>query len=231
MKKTTSIISTILLICLFCFGTYTVVNTNNISNDKTQNSGTQTTVTTTQPQPVFDYTPLSISDGRLAYYSAKPSGLQDEKHISEKPEYSVNDFGKTKSLTVRLTKDNINWGPDTEKNNNDAAFTARNLTGQNFKDIQKNYDTIFITDYAYNTAFEPCKQIITEYIKQTGNDVLYRINLEYDSESSGEKLIPKWINIQACSDDDEKTFDFSFFIFNYDENRIADRATGEWDID
>lgn len=224
MKKTISIVSTVLLFCIFCFGTYTVIDANH--TDKKPNQPNNQTDIIAQTQPAFEYTPLSISDGKLAYYDTKPSGLLKEKHILEKPKYEINEFGKVKSITVRLNKNNIKWGIDTEENINNETFVARNLTGQTFKYLNSNCDIIYITDYAYNNAFEPCKKIITDYIKETGKDVLYRVNLEYDSKSRGDKSIPKWINIQACTTiDDGETFDFSFFIYNYDQKRIADKNT------
>lgn len=229
--STTIICSCIILLLLSAYGCFTVYDTTK-SFDKTTESTSEYADTTDTNKSVttdiYKYRPLNISDGRLAYYGLKNSELLKEKHISQKPVIETDEKGKITSLTMLIDNtSNAVLQNDTEQSDNKQAFTIRYITSKAFLE---NQDAIFVTNYAYNTIFKPCKQIITDYVQTTNEPVLYRVILEYDNTSS-EQQCPKWINIRACTKNDNgKTFDFSLYILNCDKDKIADRSTLDWDI-
>lgn len=232
MKRTLiQITAVIILTALFCFGTNAMLNEQKNSEKTTQNSTTAVSKTSSSEyttNPNYEYKPITISDDRLAYYGIEETDLSSNKNASVKPNYKIDNYGKITSFVVRLTPETVNWGEDTLENANDSAFTARYITGKNFIYFDSDAESIFITDYAYDNAFYPCKQTITDYVKNTGNSVIYQINFEYDIPTMTLSC-PKQINIKAYSVEDKgKSLNFSLFIFNYDKNRVVDRVGVKW---
>ena len=93
------------------------------------------------------------------------------------------------------------------------------LTGEN--DNEK--DLITGTKLLNNYAMLPFENMVADYIKETGNHVLYRVTPIYE----GNDLVAKWVRMEAWSvEDDGDGICFDVLCFNAQPGITIDYATG-----
>ncbi len=93
------------------------------------------------------------------------------------------------------------------------------LTGEN--DNEK--DLITGTKLLNNYAMLPFENMVADYIKETGNHVLYRVTPIYE----GNDLVAKWVRMEAWSVEDEGDgICFDVLCFNAQPGITIDYATG-----
>lgn len=185
---------------------------------------------TTQPtteQQTYKADFISISDGLLAYYSTAQNKLYTNRlSITQKPKYETDEQNRTKSVSVRISKQTNGWLNEPPANLSNNAFIEIPLTSTRIKNFDETLDKVHITEYAYRDAFYPCKKSIADYIDNTRNSVLIRISLEYENSTD---ICPKYIVFDACSVEDKgEGLNFSLHIFNYDHKQTVDRQTADW---
>ena len=94
------------------------------------------------------------------------------------------------------------------------------LTGEN--DNEKNLITG--TRYMNVEGMLPFENKIAEYVKQTGNHVLYRVSPIYD----GSNLLCSGLQLEGYSvEDDGKGICFNVFVYNVQPDIVIDYATGD----
>lgn len=98
------------------------------------------------------------------------------------------------------------------------------LAGEN--DNEKNLITG--TRYFNATGMLAFENMVADYIKETGNHVLYRVTPEYD----GNNLVAKAVRMEARSVEDRgEGVCFHVLVFNVQPGVVIDYATGESCID
>ena len=94
------------------------------------------------------------------------------------------------------------------------------LTGENANER----NLITGTRYMNVMGMLPFENQVAEYIKETGNTVLYRVTPIYD----GYDLVPKGVQMEAYStEDDGQGICFHVYVFNHQPGITIDYATGE----
>lgn len=227
-RKTAYATTILLLIFLLIFGSYTIIDTKNIRNSELGNQNEQTE-TGGQTSAKYRYIPISITDNKLCYYALVQPETKELENASDKPQYIENEYGKTLAVLFKISKENADFKNDITIDKDGKAFYPCYMTSPVISQKSKERDVIYITKYAYDNAFKPIKDSIAEYVSKSGNSVGCRVRVKYDIDNP-KFSCPKYINIQCYSIEDKgKTMNFSFYILNYDKDKIADRLTGEWD--
>lgn len=94
------------------------------------------------------------------------------------------------------------------------------LTGENAN--EKNLITG--TRYLNTEGMLPFENIVAEYVKNTGNHVMYRVTPEFE----GSNLLANGVQIEAWSVEDEGNgVCFNVFVYNIQPGIMIDYATGE----
>ena len=94
------------------------------------------------------------------------------------------------------------------------------LSGENAN--EKNLITG--TRYMNTEGMLPFENEVADYVKETGNHVMYRVTPEYD----GENLLANGVRMEAWSvEDDGASVCFHVFVYNIQPGIIIDYATGE----
>ena len=94
------------------------------------------------------------------------------------------------------------------------------LTGEN--DNERNLITG--TRYMNVEGMLPFENLIADYIKQTGNHVLYRVTPVFD----GEHLVARGVQLEAWSVEDEGAgVCFNVYVYNSQPGVVIDYATGQ----
>lgn len=94
------------------------------------------------------------------------------------------------------------------------------LTGEN----ANRENLITGTRYLNAEGMLPFENMTADYVKETGNHVLYRVTPIYD----GNDLIAKGVQMEACSVEDEgEGVCFNVFVYNVQPGVEIDYATGE----
>lgn len=98
------------------------------------------------------------------------------------------------------------------------------LAGEN--DNEKNLITG--TRYFNATGMLAFENMVADYIKETGNRVLYRVTPEYD----GSDLVAKAVRMEAWSvEDSGEGICFHVLVYNVQPGVVIDYATGESSVD
>ena len=98
------------------------------------------------------------------------------------------------------------------------------LAGEN--DNEKNLITG--TRYFNATGMLEFENMVADYIKETGNRVLYRVTPVYD----GDDLVAKGVYMEAMSVEDQgEGICFHVFVFNVQPGVVIDYSTGESRVD
>jgi len=94
------------------------------------------------------------------------------------------------------------------------------LTGEN--DNEKNLITGTRTFNAYGML--PFENMVADYIKETGNHVIYRVTPIYD----GNNLVASGVQMEAMSVEDQaQGICFHVYVYNVEPGVEIDYATGE----
>lgn len=94
------------------------------------------------------------------------------------------------------------------------------LTGENANER----NLITGTRYMNTEGMLPFENEIAEYVKDTGENVLYEVTPIYE----GENLVASGVHMQACSvDDDCESLAFNVYAYNVQPGVEIDYATGE----
>ncbi len=96
------------------------------------------------------------------------------------------------------------------------------LTGENAND----HNLITGTRYLNVTGMLPFENLVAEYIRETGNHVLYRVTPIYE----GSNLVASGVHMEAASVEDD-TISFNIYCYNVQPGVIIDYATGESEAD
>ena len=94
------------------------------------------------------------------------------------------------------------------------------LTGENAN--EKNLITG--TRYMNVEGMLPFENMVADYIKETGNHVLYRVTPVFD----GDNLVARGVQMEAYSvEDDGEGIEFNVYVYNVQPGVVIDYATGE----
>lgn len=94
------------------------------------------------------------------------------------------------------------------------------LTGENAKE----QNLITGTRYMNVTGMLPFENQVADYVKETGNHVLYRVTPIYD----GNNLVASGVQMEALSvEDDGAGICFHVYVYNHQPGVVIDYATGE----
>lgn len=94
------------------------------------------------------------------------------------------------------------------------------LTGENANE----QNLITGTRYMNVTGMLPFENQVAEYVKETGNHVLYRVTPMYE----GANLVASGVQIEALSVEDEgEGVSFYVYVYNHQPGVVIDYATGE----
>lgn len=94
------------------------------------------------------------------------------------------------------------------------------LTGENANER----NLITGTRYMNVEGMLPFENMVADYIKETGNHVLYRVTPIFD----GDNLVARGVQMEAYSVEDEgEGIEFNVYVYNVQPGVIIDYATGE----
>ena len=94
------------------------------------------------------------------------------------------------------------------------------LTGEN----ANKCNLITGTRYMNTEGMLPFENMVADYVKETGNHVLYRVTPIYD----GDDLVASGVQLEAWSvEDDGEGIGFHVYVYNNQPGVIIDYATGE----
>ena len=80
------------------------------------------------------------------------------------------------------------------------------------------------TRYFNAEGMLPFENMVADYVKETGNHVLYRVTPVFE----GDNLVASGVQIEACSTEDRgKDLSFNVFVFNIQPGISIDYATGD----
>lgn len=103
---------------------------------------------------------------------------------------------------------------------NRCHLIAYQLTGQNANEL----NLITGTRYMNTVGMQPFENQVAEYIRTTGNHVLYRVTPIF----KGSELVARGVQMEALSvEDSGKGLCFNVFIYNVQPGITIDYATGE----
>ena len=103
---------------------------------------------------------------------------------------------------------------------NRCHLIAYQLTGQNANEL----NLITGTRYMNTVGMQPFENQVAEYVRTTGNHVLYRVTPIF----KGSELVARGVQMEALSvEDSGKGLCFNVFIYNVQPGIIIDYATGE----
>lgn len=98
------------------------------------------------------------------------------------------------------------------------------LTGENANER----NLITGTRYMNVEGMLPFENMVADYIKETGNHVLYRVTPVFD----GDNLVARGVQMEALSvEDDGEGIEFNVYVYNVQPGVIIDYATGESHIE
>lgn len=84
------------------------------------------------------------------------------------------------------------------------------------------------TRYMNVQGMLPFENMVADYVKETGNHVMYRVTPVYD----GENLVARGVHMEAYSVEDQgKGIEFNVYVYNNQPGVIIDYATGESKLD
>lgn len=79
------------------------------------------------------------------------------------------------------------------------------------------------TRYMNVTGMLPFENLVAEYVKETGNHVIYRVTPIYN----GDELVARGVQMEAESIENENDICFNVFVYNSQPGIIIDYATGD----
>lgn len=95
------------------------------------------------------------------------------------------------------------------------------LIGHKLGGEDKSYNLITGSDYFNVTGMLPFERMISDYVEETGNRVLYRVTPVY----KGNNLIASGVQMEALSLDDED-LSFNVYVFNVVPGSVINYKTG-----
>lgn len=103
---------------------------------------------------------------------------------------------------------------------NRCHLIAHQLTGEN-----ANEKNLITGTRSFNVdGMLPYEEMVGDYVRETGNHVLYRVTPVYD----GDNLVAKGVQMEAMSVEDQgKDIEFNVFVYNVQDGIEIDYETGE----
>lgn len=198
-----SIIILCILTILGCIFIYTNIKTGNTSNKQSENTTDIFATNNTEEQTVIFEGPYP-EDSLLAY--------QDNQAYFPEPYKQPTIVYGTNRMMARLSPNNIT-NTDEEKITIEDNMVKCTMTGYHFDDKSEN-NIIYVSKYAYDQVIKPLQDAVYNYIKDSGNDIMYDVELTFNDDSK----YPSIIEIKGYSIiDSGNTCCFHYTINNINE--------------
>ena len=113
---------------------------------------------------------------------------------------------------------------DGENNN---FYERSHLIGFQLSGEDANRSNLISGTYILNGVMQYYEDMVANYIKTTGNHVLYRVTPIFD----GDNLLASGVHMEAYSvEDNGSTISFNIYVYNVQTDYDIDYATGEFEL-